>query len=74
MVSLLSLSSHLFRGWSNLEIRVAGLDKPYPRILRSNQHADVISLSVQSESESDDPAPDSFIDQQNLQGFSYLRL
>jgi hypothetical protein len=70
MASLLSLSSHLFRGWSDLEIRVAGSDKPYPKDLETNRHADVISLVVQS----DDPSPDWFVDQQNLHMFSYLRL
>ena len=33
--SLLSLLSHLFRGWSSLEIRVVGIDKPCPKDFRN---------------------------------------
>lgn len=51
-------------------VRVFGLDKPYPREVGLDRWADVISLAVQQ----DDPAPDSFVDQDNLYMFSCMPL
>jgi hypothetical protein len=69
LASFLNLSGHLFRGWSGLDIRVAGFDKPYPRISGSNRCADMISLSF-----SETIQPDTSIDQHNLHVLSYLQL